>query len=429
MSETTGRFDRSTPAASLSPGLLAPPARAFLVGVALVGFGALVYWLSGRHFEAMRGDLFYLADAFLDGRTWLGFAPGTGDVVVLDSRVYVPFGPFPAIALMPVVAVLGPETAHQFETGINTMLGAVSLGLAWMLVSRLHVEAIRNRIWLLLLFGFSTPLWSVTMRGGVWHTSQLFATVLTLACLVELEGRRRPLLVGLLASAALLTRAPLALAIPFYALMLVDLDAITRGTTLTGTLRRLPLRDLAVFGLAVGLGVAGFLWYNNVRFGSPWESGSGLATLNDWLTERRELGLFALAHVPMNLDLLFLRTFVVIERFPFLRPDGHGLSILLTSPGLLRALRAPWRASRQAVLLGGAAVLVLVPSLLYYGGGWVQYGYRYALDSIPFLLALAGLAVARSGRIGAVWKVLIVTGVLVNAFGVYWNYHMGDPWV
>ena len=78
--------------------------------------------------------------------------------------------------------------------------------------------------------------------------------------------------------------------------------------------------------------------------------------------------------------------------------------------------------------LAGAALAVLVPSLLYYGGGWLQYGYRYALDSIPFAFALAGLAVVKAGRVGWLWRALILAGIAVNALGVYWAYHMNDPW-
>ena len=66
---------------------------------------------------------------------------------------------------------------------------------------------------------------------------------------------------------------------------------------------------------------------------------------------------------------------------------------------------------------------MLIPSLLYYGGGWLQYGYRYALDSIPFVLALCALATARVG-IHPVFRVLILFGVAVNAAGVYWAYNL-----
>ena len=79
--------------------------------------------------------------------------------------------------------------------------------------------------------------------------------------------------------------------------------------------------------------------------------------------------------------------------------------------------------------------LVLIPTLLYYGGGWLQFGYRYALDSIPFVWALCALAAARDearresvgleGRgIGIGWALLIGFGVLVGAAGVYWAYHL-----
>ena len=36
---------------------------------------ALIYWLANREFDAGRGDFFYLADAFLHGRTWLDIRP------------------------------------------------------------------------------------------------------------------------------------------------------------------------------------------------------------------------------------------------------------------------------------------------------------------------------------------------------------------
>ena len=45
------------------------PATAIGLLVALAAF--LVYWLSNQGYDAGRGDFFYLADAFLHGRTWV----------------------------------------------------------------------------------------------------------------------------------------------------------------------------------------------------------------------------------------------------------------------------------------------------------------------------------------------------------------------
>jgi hypothetical protein len=399
--------------------------RAFWLGLALMAVAAVIYWLSNRFFDARHADFFYLADAFLHGQT--GYDPntlppgaiGNADVIPIGGRWYVPFGPFPAIAFMPLVAIIGPVTADEWESGINAVLAAASVGLGWWLLARLGVRSLTNRFWLVLLLGFSTQIWWVTTRGGVWHTGHLIATILTLACLIELSGRRRAPIIGLLAGAAFLSRAPIAFAVPFYALLLAG-DAVWEP-------RRWPWRQWA--GLAAGVipSVVFFFWYNDARFGSPFESGYGLATLAEWLEARRQIGLFSVEHIPMNLDYLFTHPPTPIPEFPYLRPDGFGMSILITSPGLFYAVRAPWRESRTW-WLAGAALLVLIPTLLYYGGGWLQYGYRYALDSIPFVWAMCGLAAVRDERRGGTidifWRILILAGVVVGLGGVYWAYHL-----
>ncbi|HSL77848.1 MAG TPA: hypothetical protein VK867_12955, partial [Candidatus Limnocylindrales bacterium] len=91
------------------------------IGLAVAALSVVLYWLADRRFDAGRGDFFYLADAFLHGRTWLATALGSADVIPIGGRFYVPFAPFPAIALMPLVAVIGPVTADQLESGINAL--------------------------------------------------------------------------------------------------------------------------------------------------------------------------------------------------------------------------------------------------------------------------------------------------------------------
>ena len=273
----TSRFDRVT-----------------IVGVAIAFVAMAIYWLSNRFFDAGRGDFFYLADAFLHGRTWLDFQPGPNDVIIVGSKIYVPFAPFPAIALMPLVALTGAQVADQWESGINATLAAIDVGLAWWLLGRIGVRSLVDRFWLVALLGFSTQVWWVTTRGGVWHTGHLIAIMLTLGCLIELWGSRRAWLIGLLAGAAFLTRAPLAFAIPFYALLLAG-DSIWEP-------RHWPWRDWLGLFMGVLPSIVFFLWYNDVRFGSPFESGYALATLPEWLDARRQEGLFSTTHIPMNLD-------------------------------------------------------------------------------------------------------------------------------
>ena len=402
--------------------------RAILVGWGIVLVSALIYWLCNRQYDAGRGDFFYLADAFLHGRAWLPGALGPNDVIVVDGHYYVPFAPFPAIALMPLVAVLGPVTADQVESGINATLAATGVGLCWWLLGRIGVRRLVDRFWLVVLFGFSTQILWVTTRGGVWHTGHLVATILTFGCLIEVWGRQRAWLIGLLAGAAFLTRAPLAFAVPFYALMLEPRARMVTADVVGGYVARAraqawPWRSWVWLGLGVLPSVAFFFFYNQVRFGTPLESGYALATLPPFLEAQREQGLFSIVHVPMNLDYLFIHLPQLIPNPPFFRPDTLGMSVFLTSPGLLFALRADWRLPR-AWWLAGAAIAVLIPTLLYYGGGWLQYGYRYFLDSVPFVVALCGLAAVVRGGVGWGWRALIVFGTAVMAVGVYWAYHV-----
>lgn len=404
--------------AELNPGSRQGP----ILAAGLVVFGFAVYLASNRNFNAGRGDFFYLADAFLHGRTWLTNALGPYDNVVIGDRVYVPFGPFPAFLLVPMVAIFGPVQSDKWQPIVNAGLAAIDLGLCWWLAARLGVQRLIDRAWLVILFGFSTQIWWVTTRGGVWHTGHLIASGLTLMALIELFGRRRSLIVGVLGGAAFLTRAPLLFALPFYALLLAPVDrAIAAGRSAVHRWRPVLVGWLV---LAVGfLPFAAFdLWYNAVRFGSPFESGYLLASLPGWLVALRDQGLFSLSHLGMNIDYLFLHTPTQIAQFPFFKPDGLGMSILITSPGLFWAVRAGWTNRRTWILLG-ALVLTLIPNLLYYGGGWLQYGYRYALDAVPFAIALCCIAAARHG-VGWIWRLAIAFGVVVGAGGVYWAYHL-----
>ncbi len=389
-----------------------PRVRTGLIGAVVVCLVGFVVYVSARWADVGRPEFFYLADALLHGRTWLDQSFGIYDFVQNGSRFYVPFAPFPALGLAPLVALVGPASAARAEALIDAALVMASLALLWRLAGRVGVERPTARAWLVVLFGLSTATWWIAMRGGVWHTGQLFASVLTFGALLEAHGRRRPLVLGLLGGAGFLSRPTLAAAFPYWAWRSLPEWGRTRLVV--------AVRQLGLLGLGAAPAILFALWYNASRFGNPLESGYAIAVLPPFLEAQRAEGMFSLRHIPMNLRYLFLEVPGLVPRFPFIAPDGLGLSILLTSPGLLLAVRANWRRS-ETLLLGLTALLVLIPSLLYYGGGWFQYGYRYALDAIPFVMAICALAAAKRS-IGRRWQALILIGVVVNFLGVLWNY-------
>ena len=69
-----------------------------------------------------------------------------------------------------------------------------------------------------------------------------------------------------------------------------------------------------------------------------------------------------------------------------------------------------------------AALLALAPGLLYHNTGEAQFGYRFALDALPFAMLL----VAGGARRGPIWLLagLVSTSVLINIWGAKWLMNM-----
>ena len=361
-----------------------------------------------------RPDYYLLADAFLHGRTWIdpSLMPTHVDVISWHGHTYLPFGPGPALLVLPLVAIFGVAQSNALQPIVNAAVAAACVSLLLILIRRVEPgAAARDVTWVLVLLAFSTPLWWITVRTGPWHFAQLTAIAFASVAVLELLQRRRPWLIGLAFAIAILSRLTLAVGIPLVAGFLLV------GAKADG--RRSRARAATIF---LGLQVAALALtaaYNAARFGSPLESGYALAALPPFLAELRSVGLFSLAHVLHNLDLLLTHFPVAAPPPFFFRPDGYGLSIALASPGLGLMARAQW--PRPVVRWACATgLVVLIPSLLYYGGGWIQLGFRYLLDSLPFVAILLASSIRRP--ISGWWKLLIVLGVAVNIWGLVWGY-------
>ncbi|MGI8610343.1 MAG: hypothetical protein ACR2MY_14160 [Candidatus Dormibacteria bacterium] len=101
---------------------------------------------------------------------------------------------------------------------------------------------------------------------------------------------------------------------------------------------------------------------------------------------------------------------------------GHGPGVDQPLAGVCG--RGAWQArrggGRRAAAVAGAAIAVLLPSLFYYGIGWIQFGYRYGLDAMPFLLLLALLGAGRLAVRPRVLLLLFACAFVVNAWGALW---------
>jgi hypothetical protein len=114
---------------------------------------------------------------------------------------------------------------------------------------------------------------------------------------------------------------------------------------------------------------------------------------------------------------------------PLAMPDPIGTSIILTSPAYLLAPLA-WRPIRHLridrVTYGAtiAVVAIAIVNLMHFSQGWVQFGYRFSNDFVPFALILVALGASRLGRL---WPLVLLVGlsIVVNLWGTIWGVMLG----
>lgn len=344
-----------------------------------------------------------LAERIWQGRLDSAAFAGTVDSVTLAGRTYVAVGPLQVVPYLPLVPF--PALHAVAGLAIGGVLGALTAWLALPLARAYGLQGARA-YWLATFTAFGTLLFYVSIFGDFYYLAHVEAFLAVTLLLLEWAGQRRPLVLGSLFGIALLARPTTVLAVVPFALVLIC-QRPDRLRTAAG---------LALPILAAVLIYAGFNW---ARFGSPFETGYGISyLLEPSLISRRAAGVFSIVQIPENLRLALLQGFQLDSRFPFAFPDPHGLSMLLVSPALLIALRAGL-ANPLTRLLWSAAILVAIPIFLYYGGGWVQYGFRYSLDVTPFLVVL--VAFGMRGKFGLLERALIAISMASVAYGIVWH--------
>ncbi|HEX2568541.1 MAG TPA: hypothetical protein VH877_03205, partial [Polyangia bacterium] len=293
--------------------------------------------------------------------------------------------------------------------------------------------------------------------GQVWYTTHVVGVIMgVLYCLASLDARR-PVLAGLALVCGFLSRPEILFAAPLFlgeavwrhsrsgsaedededetarALAaeierleaeretlpaLAELRAWLRlqGLRLRLTWRRLDrpalVRTLVAF--AVPVAILGFSAgaLNYLRFGKLTEFGHTYLNVR-WTPRIQRYGLFNYVFLGRNLACLLALVPRLVRGAPFVQVSWHGLAIWVTTPVVLWALwpRVKGRLHRP---LWVTTACVALPDLFYQNSGWVQFGYRFALDYIVFLLCIIAIG---GRRFGFWFKLLVIVGVGVNLFG------------
>jgi len=409
-------------------------------------------------------------------------------VVTTDGvpRGLIPFPPLPAILLVPFVAIWGLATNGQL---IFAVLGALDVGLAWWVLGRLPIRT-WARVAATIFFAFGTVFWYAAQIGTTWYEAHVLAVALALAAIGVALGRdrdaardedeladdevirdaepsspatavprrfgprallpdRRQFLAGFLFGLACTARLSVAFGAPFFVLVGSG-GSWQRRAVSAGLGAAIPIAALGIYNLVT----AGALLHPGYDTLYRLEAGFYLPLHYhlDWAIEDPR-------YLPQNFGIMFLNTPVFEPTVvpsalgtgdplctapdavrglfnrdcPLVLPQDTGMSLLLVSPAYLLVVPAlRWGYGHSRLVTGAAIAVLLIAffNLMHFSQGWVQFGYRFSNDFVPFALLLVAIGLERlARRTGLGLQIaalgLIAVSVAVTFWGVVWANVLG----
>ncbi|MEZ4678152.1 MAG: hypothetical protein R2932_28445 [Caldilineaceae bacterium] len=268
-----------------------------------------------------------------------------------------------------------------------------------------------------ILFGLGSVHWYMATVGSVWFIAQICTvTFIVLAAWIAATSGSA-WLTGTALALAILGRPTVILTWPLLvgvAMIHLPIDPRPHRRFFNWYLLRWVISCLIPLGVAV----VALLLYNYARFADPFDFGYMTENVAGVLAPKLQTyGQFNLHYLPKNFWAMWLAGPSWQEERNFWLPNPEGMSLLLTTPALIYLVRAR---DRAPAVLGGwlAFVLLMIPLLLYYNTGWWQFGYRFSLDFMVPVMVL--LVFATRGRVTWPMRLLILVGIIVNAYGLNW---------
>ncbi|HTG41088.1 MAG TPA: hypothetical protein VK697_05675 [Methylomirabilota bacterium] len=386
-------------------------------------------------------------------------------------RGLIPFPPLPALVLVPFVAAWGRAADGQ---AIFAIIGAIDVGIAWWVLGRLPIRR-WARLSATIFFGFGTVLWYAAQIGTTWYQAHVLAVGLALLAVglaigadpdaamdeddlpddgpepsrahasslsrvIELirgvDGRQ--FLAGFLFGLACTARLTMIFAAPFFVLVGGGGTWLRRGWS-AALGAAIPIAALVLFNL-VSMG-----HFFNPAYDYLYHLEAGFYTA---LNYNPAWGIEDPRYLPQNIGIMFFSTPAIAPNVvpstlgggpavctdpgairslfdatcPLALPRDIGMSVILTSPAYLLVVGALRRYGRNRLVSGAflAVFIVALVNLMHFSQGWVQFGYRFSLDFLPWALVLVaiGLDRLRSTAAVALGLVLVAVSIAVNGWGV-----------
>ncbi|HEY3354419.1 MAG TPA: hypothetical protein VGQ83_14300 [Polyangia bacterium] len=342
-------------------------------------------------------------------------------IAARQHRTYVSFPPLPAVLMMPFVAIFGMAFNDVLFT---ILLAALAPALLFVLLRRLRESGLSARtavddLWLTALFGLGTVFYYCSVIGQVWYTAHVVTVLCALGYTWCALDARSPWGAGLFLGLAFLARGPTPLFMfPLFLWEAVRTSprAVAQGDSVRAVLASVDWQQaagkLVRFTVPVALLGAAAAAFNYARFDALTEFGHTYLNVR-WTGRIQRWGLFNYHFLSRNLAAWFVLTPRILSKAPYLQVSWHGMSIFLTTPAFILLLWPKLR-SRLHWPLWLTILPIFAVQALYQNDGWVQFGYRFSLDFVVFLMLLLALG---GRKVGWTMRTLILIGIAVNLFG------------
>jgi hypothetical protein len=407
--------------------------RSYLVVFSLAFLG---YFLSSgpvSSWNSFTPQYVYLAYSFLHAKLHLiEVPPDTYDLIFYNGYWFVPGAVAPALVLLPFVAIWGLNVSDIL---FGIVVGALNVLAIYDLLGRLKPQAgfpheigENTRNWLTLLFAAGTAHWYIASMGSVWFNAQVLGVTFMILFVRETLCGNRGWLAGIWLGLAILSRPPVLFSALFYVAYVV----------LQTWNWRLVLQKVIPFSLAWAAAVVGLLIYNYLRFHHPLDFGYEYVQGSRAIVAAfAKYGGFNVHFFPCNFYVSMFGTpdvnghmaFGFTKYCAYLLRVHHdttglpvavnpiGMSIFFVTPAFVYAFKASLR--KPLIIAAWVGLLpVMIPLWLYHNTGSTQYGFRYILDGIVFLMIL--VAAGMQGKLRFLEKLVIGASLLSNLVGMIW---------
>ena len=383
----------------------------------------------------------YLAESFLHGKTYLISLPSTTlDLSFFEEKYYLYWPPVPAILITPLIFFTGTNFSDIFYT---SFIGGLNCFIFYLLLKELvktKLVSFSEKTILLsaIFFGFGTVHFYLSMQGSVWFTCQitaLFCFLISLWLIIKYSLKNSKSILFISAvfwSLAVFSKLTYVLSIPFFLAVILYLKNSNHYVlkkvnikNLTKTVRK-NFNFLLIFLIPLIFGGILYACYNSIRFQSVFETGYHYHLMSTIHTPSFEkYGLFNIHYIPRNIYFNFLNPLTFSNAFPFVKPNWWGNSLFFTSPLMIylfknnlfgKKIKPKTKIFNLVVLT--TAVLMAAPALLLFGTGYIQFGSRYYLNILPFLIILVIQNVNNFKKLFP--AILLIASCFINIMGNFW---------